>query len=192
MNLMHAREAIFGKAVSCRQFLPAAFVPGVLAGNVLQSVVARSDTLLRGLAAAEEARHEEGDDATPADAAVRRLEAKLDLVASMLARTIRSTQSRDPQVELEWSACGACIPSAEAIAPGTPGQFRIEPNDRIPEVLLLPARVLACEPAPAGQLLWIGFESLSAPLQTSLERHLFRIHRRSIAEQRRNTGQPPL
>ncbi|NUS39217.1 MAG: PilZ domain-containing protein, partial [Lysobacter sp.] len=81
-------------------------------------------------------------------------------------------------------ALGARLPG-HAAAPGTAGWLRLQPSDALPQALRLPVRVLACEDSADGPRLWLRFEGLSPALSAALERHLFRVHRREIAERRR-------
>ena len=53
------------------------------------------------------------------------------------------------------------------------------------ELAVRPKSVLAAESAAAGTQLWLRFEGLSTGLAAALERHLFRLHRREVAERRR-------
>jgi hypothetical protein len=53
-------------------------------------------------------------------------------------------------------------------------------------VLRLPVEVLAAETDGDGRRLWLRFEGLGPGLSAALERHLFRVHRREIAERRRS------
>ncbi|WP_267119406.1 PilZ domain-containing protein, partial [Xanthomonas sacchari] len=61
----------------------------------------------------------------------------------------------------------------------------LQPSDWLPDHLELPVRVLA-EAATAGVVqLWLRFETQPPGLEEALERHLFRLHRRQIADSRR-------
>jgi len=100
------------------------------------------------------------------------------------AVSLRALRDADPARTIRWSALGACLP-ADAFPEGTTGHFRIQPSDWLPQVLRLPAVVLANERDDLGNLAWLRFENLSPGLETALERHLFRVHRREIAERRR-------
>ena len=103
----------------------------------------------------------------------------------LVARLARTQEPSDPIRALRWSALGVCMPSDTATAPGTTGIFRIQPSDWLPEALELPATVLASVTDGDGPQLWLRFGPLTPPLESALERHLFRVHRRAIAESRR-------
>lgn len=189
MNTAQARESVLGEVLACRDMRPAAFLAEPLEGNALATARARSEALLRALGSAEDSRHHEDlEEAGPAESAIRRLEAKLDLLTALVSRAVRASQPHDPQVRVDWSARGASLQVAAPVAPGTAGQFRIEPSDAFPEALVLPARALACGDEDGTLVLVVGFEELGGPLEEALERHLFRLHRREVAERRRHRG----
>lgn len=178
-----ACEELFGDVLACAEVRPAAFVPGALDRAMLRSLSARGEALLRALAVIEDgARCEEPEQ--PLDHALSRIEAKIDLLALVVAG-LYADDSADPARPLQWSARGACLVVESALAAGAAGQFRVKPADWLPSPLLLPATVVACE-AEGGRLrAWLRFEPMTPTLQSALERHLFRVHRRSIAESRR-------
>ncbi|MFD0738997.1 PilZ domain-containing protein [Lysobacter koreensis] len=179
-----AHEALFGDALSCHELRPAAFLPGALDAAAVQSLGARGEALLRALAVVEDgARNEEPEQ--PADHAVHRIEAKLDLLTALVA-SLATSHDADPSRELQWSSHGACLAVDEPLAIGATGRFRVQPADWLPSPLLLPATVLACDAGLDGQpRAWLRFGPLSPPLEAALERHLFRVHRRAVAESRR-------
>lgn len=184
-----ARETLFGDALTCDEVRPAAFLPGVLDEAALLSHAARAEVLLRALAVVEDGvRSEEPEQ--PGDHALHRIEAKLDLLTALVA-SVGVGQSGDPLRALHWSARGAELPIdndsiGEPVAVGVVGRFRVQPADWLPSPLVLPATVLASASDAGGNLrVWLQFGPLSPALEAELERHLFRIHRRAIAESRR-------
>ncbi|HEY9253827.1 MAG TPA: PilZ domain-containing protein, partial [Stenotrophomonas sp.] len=61
----------------------------------------------------------------------------------------------------------------------------------LPEAIELPVRVLAeAASGTGGCFLWLQFDDLEPGLEAALERHLFRLHRRQIAETRRSRSDP--
>ena len=63
---------------------------------------------------------------------------------------------------------------------------RLQPCDWLPDHIDLPVVIVAEAANGAGaHYLWLRFEGLSDALEMALERHLFRLHRRQIAEARR-------
>ena len=186
MNADTARGEVFGDALACEEARPAAFHPGTAEPERLRAACLRSEGLLRALAVVEDSRGvEENEEYDPGTAALNRLEAKVDLLTALVARLARTQEPSDPIRALRWSALGVCMPSDTATAPGTTGIFRIQPSDWLPEALELPATVLASVTDGAGPQLWLRFGPLTPALESALERHLFRVHRRAIAESRR-------
>jgi hypothetical protein len=102
----------------------------------------------------------------------------------MMATLGRQTH-HDPERVLQWSARGVRLRMPAPVAVGSAGTFRVQPVDWLPEPLLLPATVRASINTGGEHELWLRFGPLSATLEASLERHLFRQHRRAIAESRR-------
>src|SRR5690606_21425841 len=118
------------------------------------------------------------------DHALPRIEAKLDLLTTLVAGMCRR-EDVDPPAALQWSARGARLVLAEPPAPGSSGLFRVRPADWLPSALLLPATEIAREAGADGVRCWLRFDALPVTLEAALERHLFRIHRRAVAESRR-------
>lgn len=186
---MEAREILFGDMLACEEVRPATFLPGKFDAAALQSFGTRGEALLRALAVIEDGARGEAhaglEPEQPADHAMHRIEAKLDLL-TLLVASVHASDDNDPPQLLQWSARGACLAIDGPLPPGTRGHFRVRPADWLPSPLLLPATVIACDTDASGATrAWLRFDSLSPALEAALERHLFRIHRRSIAESRR-------
>ena len=184
MTALSAHEALFGDALTCDEMRRAAFLPGDVDAASLASFNARGEALLQSLAVVEDGvRNEEPDQ--PPDHALHRLEAKVDLLTALVASLCASHED-DPMRPLRWSAHGASLPVDGALPVGTAGRFRVKPTDWLPSPLILPATVLACGAEADGTTrAWLRFGPLSPALEAALERHLFRVHRRAIAESRR-------
>lgn len=178
MNAEAARAQVFEDTLACEETRPAAFVAGALDAAAVRKACLRAEGLLRALTVVEDSRAEEPEEHGAQEAAMHRIEAKLDLLTALVAS--RFGEHTDPPRPLHWSARGARI-EAEAVAAGTRGALRVQPSDWLPESMLLPATVLAVEDG----YLWLRFDALPPTLESALERHLFRIHRRAIAESRR-------
>lgn len=184
-----ADDLLFGDVLACEEVRPAAFLAGRIDEAVLRSLGTRGESLLRALAVIEDGgrgdAHPGPDQEQPADHAIHRIEAKLDLL-TLLVAGVCAGDDADPLRSLRWSARGARVAVDGPLAPGTAGHFRVRPADWLPSPLLLPASVVACDADASGaHRAWLRFESLSPALEAALERHLFRIHRRAIAESRR-------
>ncbi len=177
-------DTVFGDTLACDELRPAAFLPGALDQAQIQALWTRGEMLLRALAVVEDsASSEEGE--PPADHAVLRIEAKLDLLTALVA-TLAGNHGADPLRALRWSSQGACLGVDASIPVGTVGRLRIQPADWLPSPLELTATVHGCDIGSDGKpRVWLRFGPLSAALGAALERHLFRVHRRAVAESRR-------
>jgi len=179
-----AESELFDETLSCELALPAEFRIG--------SAVIRpgtAETLLRSVALVEDARGDDGhDDRSDATLQVQRLEAKLDLVMVLLGRLVRQTAQDLPLRPLRWSRRGIRLEQGtrSGAPPGSMGVIRLQPCDWLPDHIDLPAVIVAEAANGSGaHYLWLRFEGLSDALEMALERHLFRLHRRQIAEARR-------
>jgi hypothetical protein len=179
-----AESELFDETLSCELALPAEFRIG--------SAVIRpgtAETLLRSVALVEDARSDDGhDDRSDATLQVQRLEAKLDLVMVLLGRLVRQSAQDLPLRPLRWSRRGIRIEQGmrTGASAGSQGVIRLQPCDWLPDHIDLPVVIVAEAANGAGaHYLWLRFEGLSDALEMALERHLFRLHRRQIAEARR-------
>jgi len=179
-----AESELFDETLSCEVALPAEFRIG--------SAVIRpgtAETLLRSVALVEDARGDDGhDDRSDATLQVQRLEAKLDLVMVLLGRLVRQTTQDLPLRPLRWSRRGIRLEQGtrSGATPGSMGVIRLQPCDWLPDHIDLPVVIVAEAANGSGaHYLWLRFEGLSDALEMALERHLFRLHRRQIAEARR-------
>ncbi|MFI8570843.1 PilZ domain-containing protein [Stenotrophomonas bentonitica] len=179
-----AESELFDETLSCEVALPAEFRIG--------SAVIRpgtAETLLRSVALVEDARGDDGhDDRSDATLQVQRLEAKLDLVMVLVGRLVRQSAQDLPLRPLRWSRRGIRLEqgSRSGAAPGSMGVIRLQPCDWLPDHIDLPVVIVAEAANGSGaHYLWLRFEGLSDALEMALERHLFRLHRRQIAEARR-------
>lgn len=184
MSAESAHEVLFGDTLTCEELRPAIFLPGALDAAQLAAFNARGEALLQSLAVIEDGvRSEEPEQ--PSEHALQRIEAKVDLLVALVA-SLCADQYNDPVQSLQWSARGANLSIPAPMAAGTEGWFRVRPADGLPNPLVLPATVLACDNTPDGATqAWLRFGPLSQGLQGALERHLFRVHRRAVAESRR-------
>lgn len=177
-----AEHALFDGALTCDVVLPVRFDAGQRA--VMQ---APSEALLKGLAVAEDVRGDDPDERKEATPTQQRIEAKLDLVLSLLGRLARRHEEVLPVTALRWSHRGLRL---DAVAPslhtaGTRGVVTLQPATWLSDQVELPATVLEHVQGTHGlHHLWLQFEGLNPGLAEAMDRHLFRLHRRQIAEAR--------
>ncbi len=176
-----AEHRLFGDALSCEIEVPVEIVASDARGRQAQAA-----TLLAGLAQIEDLRKDElTDDHGDLPLLAQRMDAKLDLILALLGRLARQPDGM-PVCEVRWSRRGlriACPDGAPALPPGAPVLVRLQPADWLPDHLELPASVLHRD--EDGTRIWLVFSDLRADVSEALDRHLFRLHRRQIAEQRR-------
>jgi hypothetical protein len=182
-----ARQLLFGDALASDDARPVAVLAPVVDEGARHAMLLRAEALMRALAVLEDSRADEADERNPVDQSVRRLEAKVDLLVSLVGSLLQRDRPADPLRALQWSARGTALdlPADACPAPGAAVVLRLQPSDALPEAIQLPSRVLAVEPAGTGRRVWLAFDPLPAPLEALLERHLFRVHRRAVAEARR-------
>ena len=176
-----AEHALFDGALTCDVVLPARFLPG--ARPVMQ---APAEALLQGLAVAEDVRGEDPEDRKEATPSQQRIEAKLDLVLSLLGRLARRHDDMLPVTTLRWSHRGLRLDIATPVdaAVGAEGVVTLQPASWLSDHIELPARVLAQVEGTHVHHLWLQFADLNGGLAEAMDRHLFRLHRRQVAEAR--------
>jgi len=75
------------------------------------------------------------------------------------------------------------------VASGTNGIVTVQPAAWLSDQIELPATVLdQVEGSQGLQHVWLQFDALNAGLAEAMDRHLFRLHRRQIAEARQLAG----
>lgn len=176
---------LFTDALVCEELRPASFRVGALEPTESRTALLAAEGLLRALAVVEDQRGEGADENGEKNQALQRIEAKLDLLTALIANLHSVRDRQDPAQRLCWSASAACLDGQPIVAPDTEGVFCVQPTDWLSEPLRLPATVVAAEPSGASWRLWLRFAPLPDALQAALERHVFRVHRRAIAELRR-------
>jgi len=183
-----AERALFEGVLTCDTVLPARFEAGDR--PLLQ---AQSQALLQGLAVAEDVRGDDPENRKETTPAQQRIEAKLDLALSLLGRLARQHEGPLPIVRLRWSHRGLRLDlaAAAAVAEDEPGIVTLQPAEWLGDRIELPVRVLAQAQGTGGaHHLWLSLDSLMPGLAEAMERHLFRLHRKQIAEARQ-AHRPP-
>lgn len=179
-----ADATLFDDVLAHEDCRPAAFVPGAIDDATSHTAVLRAEMLLVALANSEGARGNEDKDEHAEHAGLQRVEAKLDLLLGLFGMLMRERGHLPPPARLRWSPRGARIElqgDALALNRGATGMLRLQPAEWLPDCIELPARVIGSD----GTRVWLQFTALSPALSDALERHLFRLHRRQVAESRR-------
>lgn len=177
-----ADQRLFGDSLDCALVLPVAVIPGSGPGRQAQAI-----TLLHGLAQIEDLRKDDGgEEHGDLPLLAQRMDAKLDLILALVGRLAMRADGL-PERQLRWSRSGLRVDldAGDTPEPGTPVLVRLQPADWLPDHLELPAKVLARAALGAGARVWLAFGDLHPDLVEALDRHLFRLHRRQVAEQRR-------
>lgn len=181
-----AHEALFGDILTLHETRAATFLPGALDDASLQRIALQGEALLRGLAVIDDGAPRADDPEHPVDPALLRMEAKLDVLTLLMTGFAASQGALDAPVDLTWSARGAEVLVQGAFAIGSEGTFRMAASEWLPTPLMLPASVIASEAGDGNVTrVWLRFGPLSPSMEDALERHVFRIHRREVAEIRR-------
>lgn len=178
-----AEQALFEETLSCDQSLPAEFIAGN--GGIRAGV---AESLLRSIALVEDGRSDDHDERNESSQQLARLEAKLDLSLQLIGRLVRQQSDSLPLRPVRWSRRGIRLQVGprNGSAAGTHGVVRLQPSDWLPESVDLPVEVMAEAADGAGaHYLWLRFSALGDSLEMALERHLFRVHRRQVADSRR-------
>lgn len=185
MTPSQADVALFDDVLAHEDRRCAAFVPGGLDEAATHAAVLRAEMLLVALANSEGARGtDDKDDLAEHASGMQRVEAKLDLLLGLFGLLMRERGHLPPPARLRWSPRGARIALqgyALAVREGATGVLRVQPADWLPDCIEIPARAIATD----GDCVWLEFAALPPALAEALERHLFRLHRRQVAETRR-------
>lgn len=188
MSPAEAERCLFGDALVCSDELAWSLTPGPERPDEVLRHQAIAERLLRSAASAEASGPEDSEHA-PQEAALLRMEAKIDLALELLGRMLAAEQPHSAPSPARWSRLGAQVLAASERAPGSRHLLSLQLPTGLNLPLRLPVEVLACEAREAGQYaLWLAFTPASAGLEAALERFLFRQHRRQIAAHRRGNG----
>lgn len=179
-----AEGTLFDDTLSCDVVVPVQFTAGARVARP-----GTSEMLLRSVALVEDSRSsDDGDERSDTSAQLQRLEARMDLALVLLGRLLQQANPALPVRAVRWSRHGLRLDLGQTttLAPGSAGVIQLQPADWLPDHIELPATVLAEAPHEGGSRLWLGFTGLGDNLNAAVERHLFRLHRRQIADSRRN------
>lgn len=154
------------------------------ANAVAASIAHNSQQVLRLILSLEEQAPEPAPDAEPEQEDIARLEFKVNLLIDLVGQLLAQNALIPPSVMVNMSADGLEWSAATAPAPGRYLELALYPSLKYPRPVILPAFVDGVEPAPEGFRIRVIFPDLGTPLQDTLERFIFRHHRRTIAHRR--------
>jgi hypothetical protein len=170
---------LFDGCVSCEDVVPIAWRSrnAALSSGELHRL---QEMTLRAL------RAEPGEQCDVKDPHLLRVHEKLDSVLEMIGRLMEVHFPAPQSAHVRLSRMGVSwrVPAGKAPAMGEPGVLELHLHPRLMQPLLLPAKVCSISPHGEEVEVNVAFESLSEPVESALERHVFRRHRRAISETR--------
>jgi len=119
-----------------------------------------------------------------------RIEFKLNLLLDMVTQLIERETTMPEAVPITLGSAGIEWVSMTAPREGTLLKLSLYLHHKYPRPFVVIGKVLSVSPldesAAAGKfLVRLAYETMSAPVQSGLEKLIFRQHRRSIAQSRR-------
>src|SRR5690606_37779819 len=90
MNAENARAQVFGDSLVCEETRAAAFVPMEFDPAAVRAASLRAEALLHSIAIIEDGKVEDTDERGAHEHALQRVEAKLDLLTSLVATLVSS------------------------------------------------------------------------------------------------------
>jgi len=179
-----AETELFDDTLSCELSLPVMFEV-----NARITRPGSAEMLLRSVALVEDARNlDDSDERGDNSQQLQRLEARLDLTLVLLGRLLQRELPSVTASQLRWSRLGLRLQRDQlgGFAPGTEGVVSLQPAEWLPDTIELPVLVVAEAQTAQGVQLWLRLHTQNDALLAAVERHLFRLHRKQIADSRRN------
>jgi len=182
---MEAQQGTDFEGISLYERLPLGWTPAAL-GDLFEIDQANHESAraLQALAVFEEMPRENASDAAHhGTSELLHLQVKVDVLLSLMGRLI-ATQSGMPArhsvvlrgKSIEWSG-----PEQARGKPGDTGYLLLFPNPSLPLSLRLPSRIVGSIERSGARWLQTRFEHLSPAVAASLEKMVFRRHRRQVA-----------
>jgi hypothetical protein len=148
-------------------------------------IAEKNERLLRSINLLAEQGHEKPEEEGEHEAALIRLETKVDLLLDLFSRIGADAGGLPPSAPVRLSAKGVeWLRAGEAPAAGQRVWIHLYLEPRLPEAVQFPARVLNVETEGVQQRVLARFEPLGEGAQNLLEKMIFRHHRRQVAQQR--------
>ena len=183
---MHAATDSHSDGISYRKKMPLRWttlteLPGVVEAERYAEANAR---VLAAVALLEE-HVQVGDEPSPHELELQRIHQKLNLLIEMFGGFLSQqiTRPEETPVRLSWRNISWDAPastSSGSLAIGTLGLVELQLSAMLPQMLRLPARIVANHDGVVSA----EFDTLGEVGQRALERHVFMWHRREVAETR--------
>jgi hypothetical protein len=182
MNRSHNEAEPGGLAL--HDFLPLVWEPSPLADPAeLEHYNQETARALQALALFEEAPKELSTDPNPKGQELQHLEAKVDVLLSLVTRLVSQQQGLPKRHNtvlradsLEWAG-----PATEQARTGDTGVLVVYPNPLLPIPFRLAGRVVGSVERSGTKWRITRFEHLSPLVSVGLEKLVFRRHRRQVA-----------
>ncbi|MEO9078421.1 MAG: PilZ domain-containing protein [Rhodanobacter sp.] len=175
----------FSERVSCEGSLPVdcVAIDWPLPAIELRRLAERNASVLADIAAIEERRVEGADENTPLMQEMIRLDAKLSALVDMVSRLLQPAGGLPARHPVKFNATGAVLPAS--LVPDSDALLLRLYSDICPSLPLeLPATVMR---RLDDELVFVAFAGLGEATCDALERFVFRLHRRKVAETRQFT-----
>lgn len=175
----------FSERLSCEDSLPVdcVAIDWPLPVAELRRLADRNASVLADIAAIEERRIEGVDENTPLMQEMLRLDAKLSALVDMVSRLLQPAGGLPARQVVKFNAAGAVLPAF--LLPDSEALLLRLYSDICPSLPLeLPATVWR---RLDDGLVFVAFAGLGDGTCDALERFVFRLHRRKVAETRQFT-----
>jgi hypothetical protein len=160
-------------------------------GESMTRIAEKNERLLRSINLLAEQGHEKPEEEGEHEAALIRLETKVDLLLDLFSRIGTDAAGLPPSAPVRLSAKGMqWLSEGEAPVAGQSVWIRLYLEPRLPEAVQFPAQILGVETEGPQHKVLARFESLGEGAQNLLEKMIFRHHRRQVAQQRPLSAAP--
>jgi hypothetical protein len=154
-------------------------------------IAEKNERLLRSINLLAEQGHERSEEEGEHEAALVRLETKVDLLLDLFSRIGLEAGGQPPSAIIRLSAQGMeWLSEGEVPAEGQMIWVWLYLEPRLPEAVQFPAQILGVETEGPQHKVLARFESLGEGAQNLLEKMIFRHHRRQVAQQRPLSAAP--
>jgi len=153
--------------------------------NGYTRIAEHNEHVLRCVNLLGEQMREKVEEEVETDSAIIRLEAKVNLLLELVSR-LEQRINQTPEVTDIRLASGGVEWGCHGTPPdiGLPIWVYLHIDNRVPEAMKIPARVMTVVEDADKSTVVAGFEALGEMVQELLEKMIFRHHRRMIAQSR--------